>query len=84
MAGACEDAPTAHDGSPINALTCQGAKDLRVESVPDPRLVADDDIVLRITATAICGSDLRVYRGKMAAMHDGAILGHEFMGIVDA
>ena len=67
----------------MKALTYQGSKDVRVENVPDPLPTADDDIVLRVTATAICGSDLHIYRGKSPGMKDGDILGHEFMGIVE-
>jgi threonine dehydrogenase-like Zn-dependent dehydrogenase len=67
----------------MKALTYHGSKDVRVENVPDPSLVEPDDIVLRITATAICGSDLHIYRGKIPDMEDGDILGHEFMGIVE-
>jgi len=48
-----------------------------------PQLVDPDDIVLRVTATAICGSDLHIYRGKLPAMKEGDILGHEFVGIVE-
>lgn len=66
----------------MKALTYQGAKDVRVETVPDPVLMADDDIILKVTATAICGSDLHIYRGKIPDMKDGDILGHEFMGVV--
>ena len=65
------------------ALTYHGAHDVRVETVPDPVLAADDDILLRVTATAICGSDLHIYRGKIPDMKDGDILGHEFMGVVE-
>lgn len=65
------------------ALTYQGSKNVRVERVPDPTLLADDDIILRVTATAICGSDLHIYRGKIPMMKDGDILGHEFMGVVE-
>ncbi|MBF6631269.1 MAG: glutathione-dependent formaldehyde dehydrogenase [Comamonas sp.] len=67
----------------MRALTYQGAKDVRMETVPDPILTAKDDLVLRVTATAICGSDLHIYRGKIPNMKDGDILGHEFMGIVE-
>ena len=67
----------------MRALTYQGSKDVRVETVPDPILEAADDIILRVTATAICGSDLHLYRGKVPTMKDGDILGHEFMGIVE-
>jgi threonine dehydrogenase-like Zn-dependent dehydrogenase len=47
----------------MKALTYQLAKDMRVENVRDPVLMADDDILLRVTSTAICGSDLHTYRG---------------------
>src|SRR4051812_13821326 len=67
----------------MKALTYQGSHDVRVETVPDPVLVDNDDILLRVTATAICGSDLHIYRGKIPMMKDGDILGHEFMGIVE-
>ncbi|MBQ0130657.1 MAG: glutathione-dependent formaldehyde dehydrogenase [Comamonas sp.] len=67
----------------MRALTYQGAKDVRMDTVPDPTLMAKDDLVLRVTATAICGSDLHIYRGKIPNMKDGDILGHEFMGVVE-
>lgn len=67
----------------MKALTFHGSKDVRVEEVADPALVESDDIILRVTATAICGSDLHLYRGKMPALKEGDILGHEFMGIVE-
>jgi len=67
----------------MQALTYHGAKDVRVETVPDPAIVNRDDIVLRVTATAICGSDLHLYRGKIPQVKDGDILGHEFMGVVE-
>ncbi|MFC4161473.1 zinc-dependent alcohol dehydrogenase [Chitinimonas lacunae] len=67
----------------MKALTYHGAHDVRVETMPDPVLQQPDDIILRVTATAICGSDLHLYRGKMPEMKEGDILGHEFMGIVE-
>lgn len=67
----------------MKALTYHGKKDVRVEDVPDPALIERDDIILRVTATAICGSDLHLYRGKIPELHQGDILGHEFMGIVE-
>ena len=67
----------------MKALTYHGSKDVRVETVPDPKIVESDDIVLRVTATAICGSDLHIYRGKIPMMEHGDILGHEFMGVVE-
>jgi threonine dehydrogenase-like Zn-dependent dehydrogenase len=67
----------------MHALSYHGTHDVRVDTVPDPILQADDDIILRVTATAICGSDLHLYRGKVPGLKDGDILGHEFMGVVE-
>ncbi|MBN6776133.1 glutathione-dependent formaldehyde dehydrogenase [Pseudomonas granadensis] len=67
----------------MRAMTYHGAHDVRVETVPDPQLEAPDDIILRVTATAICGSDLHLYRGKIPTVEHGDIFGHEFMGIVE-
>ena len=67
----------------MQALTYHGPRDVRVDTVPDPVLTEPDDILLRVTATAICGSDLHLYRGKVPGMQEGDILGHEFMGIVE-
>ncbi|CAG8863475.1 putative zinc-binding alcohol dehydrogenase [Pseudomonas fluorescens] len=67
----------------MRALTYHGATDVRVDNVPDPTIQAPDDVVLKVTATAICGSDLHLYHGKMPAVKSGDILGHEFMGIVE-
>lgn len=67
----------------MHALTYQGSKDVRVVTVPDPVLLHPQDILLRVTATAICGSDLHLYRGKVPGMEEGDILGHEFMGVVE-
>ena len=66
----------------MRALTYHGSHDVRVETVADPVLQADDDVILRVTATAICGSDLPLYRGKIPQVKDGDIFGHEFMGEV--
>ncbi len=67
----------------MRALTYHGSKDVRVETVPDPTILHEQDIILRVTATAICGSDLHLYRGKVPGLEDGDILGHEFMGVVE-
>ncbi|HZG18561.1 MAG TPA: zinc-dependent alcohol dehydrogenase [Herbaspirillum sp.] len=66
----------------MRALLYHAAHDVRVETVADPILQEADDIILKVTATAICGSDLHLYRGKIPAMKSGDILGHEFMGVV--
>lgn len=67
----------------MRALTYHGAHDVKVDTVPDPIIEASDDIILRVTATAICGSDLHLYRGKIPTVEHGDIFGHEFMGIVE-
>jgi len=59
-----------------------GKKDVRVEEVPDPEIINMNDAIVRITSTAICGSDLHLYNGFVPAMEKGDILGHEFMGEV--
>ncbi|MGK5026196.1 zinc-dependent alcohol dehydrogenase [Janthinobacterium sp. RB2R34] len=66
----------------MRALVYHSAHDVKVDTVPDPILQRPDDIILKITATAICGSDLHLYRGKVPGMKEGDIMGHEFMGIV--
>ncbi len=67
----------------MRALTYHGAHDLRVDNHPDPGIEQPRDIVLRVTSTAICGSDLHLFRGKVPGMKAGDILGHEFMGVVE-
>jgi threonine dehydrogenase-like Zn-dependent dehydrogenase len=57
-----------------------GKKDVRVEEVPDPKILNRRDAIVKITSTAICGSDLHLYNGFMPTMEKGDILGHEFMG----
>lgn len=64
----------------MRALCWHGKEDIRCDNVPDPELKNDDDVIVKITATAICGSDLHLYNGLAPAMESGDILGHEFMG----
>jgi threonine dehydrogenase-like Zn-dependent dehydrogenase len=59
-----------------------GKGDVRVETVPDPKIISQRDVIVRITSTAICGSDLHLYNGFVPSMESGDILGHEFMGEV--
>jgi threonine dehydrogenase-like Zn-dependent dehydrogenase len=66
----------------MRALTWQGKQDVRVETVPDPRIMNPRDAIVRITSTAICGSDLHMYDGYIPTMESGDVLGHEFMGEV--
>ena len=66
----------------MRALTWQGTEKLSVETVPDPTIEAPTDAIIKVTATAICGSDLHLYDGYMPTMEKGDILGHEPMGVV--
>jgi threonine dehydrogenase-like Zn-dependent dehydrogenase len=66
----------------MRATCWEGAKHIKVEDVPDPKILNDGDAVLRITSTAICGSDLHLFNGFMPTMEHGDVLGHEFMGEV--
>jgi threonine dehydrogenase-like Zn-dependent dehydrogenase len=66
----------------MRANVWSGRNTVQVENVPDPKILNDRDAIVRITSTAICGSDLHLYDGYVPAMKKGDILGHEFMGEV--
>jgi threonine dehydrogenase-like Zn-dependent dehydrogenase len=66
----------------MKANCWMGKKHVQVEEVPDPKILNAQDAIIRITSTAICGSDLHLYNGFVASMVKGDILGHEFMGEV--
>ena len=68
----------------MKALTWHGRADVRVETVPDPKIEQTTDVIVKITASGICGSDLHLYDGYLPppAMKAGDILGHEPMGVV--
>ena len=66
----------------MRALTWQGKQDVRVDTVPDPEIINPRDAIIRVTSTAICGSDLHLYDGVIPSLKSGDILGHEFMGEV--
>ncbi|MBV8198534.1 MAG: alcohol dehydrogenase catalytic domain-containing protein, partial [Candidatus Eremiobacteraeota bacterium] len=68
----------------MRALTWHGKHDVRIETVPDPEIINPRDAIVRITATAICGSDLHLYDHYIPTLKAGDILGHEFMGEVVA
>ena len=67
----------------MKALTWHGKRDVRVEEVPDPRIEQPTDAIVKITSSAICGSDLHLYEVLGPFLHSGDILGHEPMGIVE-
>src|SRR6195952_3067452 len=66
----------------MKAVVYHGKYDVRVEEVPDPHIENPRDAIVKVTSTAICGSDLHLYDGYIPEMHSGDILGHEFMGEV--
>lgn len=66
----------------MKAVCWNGANDVRVETVPDPKITNPRDAIIKITSTAICGSDLHLYDGFIPTMQKGDIMGHEFMGEV--
>jgi threonine dehydrogenase-like Zn-dependent dehydrogenase len=66
----------------MKATCWHGTHKVRVEDVPDPQILNGRDAIVRITSTAICGSDLHLYNGLIPSMRKGDILGHEFMGEV--
>jgi threonine dehydrogenase-like Zn-dependent dehydrogenase len=66
----------------MKALTFHGKGDIRCESVPDPKIEDPRDAIVKVTACAICGSDLHIYDGVIPQMHHGDVLGHETMGEV--
>lgn len=66
----------------MKAVCWQGSNKVGVETVPDPKIINSRDAVVKITTSAICGSDLHLYDGYIPTMEPGDILGHEFMGEV--
>ncbi|MBC8109136.1 MAG: glutathione-dependent formaldehyde dehydrogenase [Anaerolineae bacterium] len=67
----------------MKALTWCGIKKVKVENVPDPKILNPRDAIIRVTSTCICGSDLHLYDGFIPFMKPGDIMGHEPMGIVE-
>ena len=66
----------------MRALTWQGVNELGVRDVPDPRILNDDDVILKVRASSVCGSDLHLLDGYVPAMRRGDVIGHEFLGEV--
>ncbi|GLZ05621.1 glutathione-dependent formaldehyde dehydrogenase [Actinomadura sp. NBRC 104412] len=67
----------------MKAVVWRGVGDIAMEDVPDPRIEDDADAIVRITASAICGTDLHVVRGTVPGMRPGTILGHEAVGVIE-
>jgi threonine dehydrogenase-like Zn-dependent dehydrogenase len=68
----------------MKAVTWQGVHDMRVEQVPDPKIQEPADILIRVTSSGLCGSDLHLYETLAAFMEPGDVVGHEPMGVVEA
>ena len=66
----------------MKALCWHGRNDVRIDNVPDPKILNPRDAIIKVTATAICGSDLHLYNAFIPTLMEGDILGHEFMGEV--
>ena len=66
----------------MRANCWMGRKKVEVQNVPDPRILMSGDAIVKVTSTAICGSDLHIYDGYIPTMEKGDVLGHEFMGEV--
>lgn len=66
----------------MRALCWHGKGDVRIDNVPEPKIINPRDAIIKVTLTAICGSDLHLYNAYIPAMKEGDILGHEFMGEV--
>jgi threonine dehydrogenase-like Zn-dependent dehydrogenase len=66
----------------MRAVTWEGKNKLQVRNVPDPEILNPHDAIVKVSLTAICGSDLRIYDGFVPTMESGDVLGHEFMGEV--
>ncbi|MCC7705939.1 glutathione-dependent formaldehyde dehydrogenase [Janthinobacterium sp. GW460P] len=66
----------------MKANCWHGKRDVRIEQVPDPAILNPGDAIIKVSSTAICGSDLHLYNGVVPSMEQGDILGHEFMGEV--
>ncbi|MFO1241751.1 MAG: zinc-dependent alcohol dehydrogenase [Rickettsiales bacterium] len=67
----------------MKAVVFHGIGDIRVDEVPEPKLKDSQDAIIRLTASAICGTDLHMVRGTLAGMKSGTILGHEGVGVIE-
>jgi hypothetical protein len=78
--------PMQPDFDPTKEMHClvwKGAKDVEYVLKPKPILTDPNDVILKVMATSVCGSDLHIYSGNMPNMKSGDILGHEFLGIIE-
>ena len=71
-------------GATMKALVWNGKNSVKVEEVPKPRVVEDRDVIVKVTGSTLCGSDLHLLHGSVIQMQKGDILGHEFCGVVES
>src|SRR3954451_1146942 len=67
----------------MKAVVFHGVGDIRLDNVPEPTIESPTDVIVRLTASAICGTDLHMIRGTLPGMVPGTILGHEGVGVVE-
>ncbi|NAL78766.1 alcohol dehydrogenase catalytic domain-containing protein [Nitrososphaera sp. AFS] len=67
----------------MKSLVYHGPRGVQIDDKPHPSIQHQEDAIIRITSTALCGSDLHLYHGTVPGMQPGQTLGHEFMGVVD-
>ncbi len=67
----------------MKAVVFHGVGDIRLDDVPEPKIEQPTDAIVRLTASAICGTDLHMVRGTMPGMEAGTILGHEGVGVIE-
>lgn len=67
----------------MKAVVWHGIGDIRLDNVPEPKIEASTDAIVRLTASAICGTDLHFIRGTMPDLQPGTVLGHEGVGVVE-
>jgi threonine dehydrogenase-like Zn-dependent dehydrogenase len=79
----CSITPLRDTSRKMKALEWYGTKDVRVVERPVPKVTDGQDVILKVTGSAICGSDLHLYLNYAPGMQKGDVLGHEFMGIVE-
>lgn len=79
----CRFQLTQFDNSDVIRIHRFGSADVRVIDAPVPDITEDNDVIIQVTGTTICGSDLHLYHGEIMTLQKGDILGHEFMGKVE-
>ena len=67
----------------MRAIVYEGKENVQVKNVQDPKIQKKDDIIVKVTSTAICGSDLHLLHGRIPNLEKGTVLGHETMGIIE-